>query len=62
MLRSESVYGTDASQFNPERFLDENVAFPDFGFGYGRRCVLPRLTFVYTPQSRLKSVSWSLFR
>lgn len=37
LLRSESVYGTDASKFNPERFLDENVTIPDFGFGYGRR-------------------------
>lgn len=37
LLRSKSVYGTDADEFKPERFLDENTPLPEFGFGYGRR-------------------------
>ncbi|GJJ11037.1 hypothetical protein Clacol_005268 [Clathrus columnatus] len=37
LLRSKSVYGPDADKFNPERFLDGRMPFPDFAFGYGRR-------------------------
>ncbi|GJJ11039.1 hypothetical protein Clacol_005270 [Clathrus columnatus] len=37
LLRIKSVYGPDADKFNPERFLDERMPFPDFAFGYGRR-------------------------
>ncbi|GJJ11033.1 hypothetical protein Clacol_005264 [Clathrus columnatus] len=37
LLRSKSVYGSDADKFNPDRFLDGRMPYPDFAFGYGRR-------------------------
>ncbi|GJJ11062.1 hypothetical protein Clacol_005293 [Clathrus columnatus] len=37
LLRNKSVYGSDADQFKPERFLNTDTPLPDFAFGYGRR-------------------------
>lgn len=37
MLHEESVYGPDVLEFRPERFLDNDLPFPDIAFGFGRR-------------------------
>ncbi|KAF8507774.1 cytochrome P450 [Gautieria morchelliformis] len=37
ILHDEAVYGPNTDDFNPERFLDPNVKYPNAAFGYGRR-------------------------
>lgn len=37
MLHDENVYGSDALEFKPERFLDRDSPFPEIAFGFGRR-------------------------
>lgn len=42
-MRDPTVYGPDADQFNPERFmlapdkLNTDIPFPEAAFGFGRR-------------------------
>ncbi|EIM84309.1 cytochrome P450 [Stereum hirsutum FP-91666 SS1] len=37
MLHDKSVYGVDAQDFNPQRFLDHDLPEPDVVWGFGRR-------------------------
>ncbi|KAF8511387.1 cytochrome P450 [Gautieria morchelliformis] len=37
ILRDKAVYGPNTDDFNPERFLDPNVKYPNAAFGFGRR-------------------------
>ncbi|KAF8513280.1 cytochrome P450 [Gautieria morchelliformis] len=37
MLHDEAIYGPNTDDFNPGRFLDPNVTYPNAAFGYGRR-------------------------
>ncbi|KAF8513269.1 cytochrome P450, partial [Gautieria morchelliformis] len=37
ILHDEAVYGPNTDDFNPDRFLDPNVKYPNAAFGYGRR-------------------------
>ncbi|KAF8490208.1 cytochrome P450 [Gautieria morchelliformis] len=37
ILHNEAVYGPNTDDFNPERFLDPKVKYPNAAFGYGRR-------------------------
>ncbi|GJJ06153.1 hypothetical protein Clacol_000342 [Clathrus columnatus] len=37
LLHSKSVYGDDAEEFNPDRFMNPQTKYPDSAFGFGRR-------------------------
>lgn len=37
ILHEENVYGPDALDFRPERFLGTDVPLPESAFGFGRR-------------------------
>ncbi|GJJ15722.1 hypothetical protein Clacol_010000 [Clathrus columnatus] len=47
LLRSKSVYGDDADEFKPERFLDPNMPFPEPAFGFGRRHLGENSVFIF---------------
>lgn len=54
MLHDENVYGPNALEFRPERFLDKELPFPEIAFGFGRR-ICPGLSF----PSFLTELRWS---
>ncbi|KAF8513276.1 cytochrome P450, partial [Gautieria morchelliformis] len=37
MLHDGAIYGPNTDDFNPDRFLDPNMKYPNAAFGYGRR-------------------------
>ncbi|GJJ15726.1 hypothetical protein Clacol_010004 [Clathrus columnatus] len=47
LLRSKSVYGNEADEFKPERFLDPNMPFPEPAFGFGRRHLGENSVFIF---------------